>query len=116
MMDIYIIRSQPLINAEREVFFIFVIIRFYAWGSREIAPLIFFKNMALSVRTRIKDKNWTKLIRELPEGVHKLPTKFNHTEFNTLRQTCWRESQYDTPYLYLPSIDGFSVTITKSKK
>lgn len=72
--------------------------------------------MALSVRTRIKDKNWTKLLRELPEGVHQLPTKFNHTDFNTLRQTCWRESQYDTPYLYQPSIDGFAVTITKSKK
>lgn len=72
--------------------------------------------MALSIRTRIREKNWTKLLRELPEGIHELPGKFSSAELHTIRQMCWRESKYDTPFVYFPSISGNKMTITKKNK
>ena len=72
--------------------------------------------MALSARTYIREKNWTKLIRGLPEGANKLPAKFSTNDSSSLKQICLRENKYDTPYRYIPSISGNEVTITKIRR
>lgn len=72
--------------------------------------------MALSARTLIKEKAWVKLIRGLPEGANELPAKFTPNDFFSLKQTCLRENRYDSPYVYIPSVSGFDVTITKIRR
>lgn len=72
--------------------------------------------MALSARTLIREKAWTKLIRSLDEGVNELPAKFNPMDYFSLKTTCLRENGYDTPYSYIPSVKGRDVTITKIRR
>ena len=74
------------------------------------------RKMTLSPRTYIREKNWTKLIRTLPEGVNILPATFGANDSSSLKQICLRENKYDTPYRYVPSINGNKVTITKLRR
>lgn len=72
--------------------------------------------MALSARTLIKEKAWTKLIRSLSEGVNELPLKFDPMDYFSLKTVCLRENTYDTPFSYVPSVKGRDVTITKIRR
>lgn len=72
--------------------------------------------MALSVRTLIKEKVWTRLIRSLPEGINEMPTKLKYDVYLTLKATCMRENNYDTDFLYTPNYDSGKVTVTKVRR
>jgi hypothetical protein len=82
----------------------------------EYIVFLIITSMELSPRTFIKLKNWTKLIRSLPEGANELPTKFCSNDWNTLKQVCLRENKYESSFSYIPSIRGFNVTITKIRR
>lgn len=72
--------------------------------------------MALSVRTLMKEKVWTRLIRSLPVGVNDMPLKLKYEVFLSLKATCLRENSYDTDYLYTPNYNNGKVTITKTRR
>ena len=72
--------------------------------------------MALSTRSYIKERMWTKLIRNLPEGANEMPVKFELMAYQALKNVCVRENNNDAEYSYAPSIRKGSVTIVKSRK
>ena len=73
--------------------------------------------MALSVRTLIKEKVWTRLMRSLPEGVNEMPLKMKYEVYLSLKASCLRESGYDhSEFIYIPSYKDGKVTITKNRR
>lgn len=75
-----------------------------------------FKSMALSARTYIKEKSWTKLIRSLSEGVNEMPVKFLYENFLSLKAVCLRENTYDSEFYYTPRYQDGRVTIIISRR
>lgn len=70
--------------------------------------------MALSARTYIRERSWTKLIRNLPEGANDMPVKMDYYKtFLALKACCVRENRYESDYNYIPSFNKGVVTITK---
>lgn len=72
--------------------------------------------MALSVRTLIKEKVWTRLIRGLPVGVNEMPLKMKYDTYLALKACCFRENRYLSEYIYSPSIRDGKVTIIKDRR
>ena len=73
--------------------------------------------MALSVRTLIKEKVWTRLIRSLPEGVNDMPLKMKYEVFLSLKACCLRENGYpQSEHTYTPSYKDGKVAITKNRR
>lgn len=72
--------------------------------------------MALSVRTLIKEKVWTRLIRGLPVGVNDMPLKMKYEVFLSLKACCLRENSYPQDYMYTPNYKDGKVTITKNRR
>ena len=79
-------------------------------------PFFILKEMALSAKSYIKERLWTKLIRSIPEGANEMPVKFDLMTYQALKNSCVRENHYDTEYNYVPSIRKGSVTIVKLRK
>lgn len=71
--------------------------------------------MALSARTLIREKLWTKLIRGMEEGEHLLPGRMAYDDYFSFKSSCFRENRYATGYLYKPSISDGKVTVIKTK-
>ena len=73
--------------------------------------------MALSVRTLIKEKVWTRLIRGLPVGVNDMPLKMKYEVFLSLKACCLRENGYpQSEFVYIPNYKDGKVTITKNRR
>lgn len=72
--------------------------------------------MALSTRTYIREKEWTKMIRNLPEGANEMPLKFCLPDYQSLKACCFRENHYETEYNYIPSFKQGEVIVTKIRK
>ena len=83
--------------------------------AEKVAPLK-LKRMELSIRTLARMNEWVRLIRQLPEGIHKLPERIDYDTYRSLFNTCSRESQGDTPFKYKASFKKERVTIIKSRK
>lgn len=81
-----------------------------------MATLFILKAMALSTRTYIREKEWTKLIRNLPEGANEMPLRFRYPDYHSLKSCCFRESHYETEFNYIPSFKSGVVTVTKIRK
>lgn len=68
--------------------------------------------MALSTRTLIKEKMWTRLIRSLPEGINELPSKISYNTYLSLKAVCLRENKLEE-YVYTPRFYKGKTTIIK---
>ena len=72
--------------------------------------------MALSPRTYIKERSWTKLIRTIPEGANDMPVKLDYQVFLALKQISIRENEKQEQYSYVPAFRRGAVTITKIRR
>lgn len=68
--------------------------------------------MALSTRTLMKEKMWTRLIRSLPEGINELPSKISYDTFLSLKAVCLRENKLGE-HVYTPRFCKGKATIIK---
>lgn len=69
--------------------------------------------MALSTRTLMKEKMWSRLIRSLPEGVNELPSKISYDTFLSLKAVCLRENKLFEEFVYTPRFCKGKTTIIK---
>lgn len=93
---------------------IIIVFRSVTWVAERLP--FYFKCMGLSVRTRIKERQWTKLILEIPEGRHVLPGKWTYDVFWSFKAICVRRSKTDETYHYYLNIRKGTAVLNKVRK